>query len=213
MCRHHETVYACDCPPKQVFRKCSDQLAAESRDKTKNFKPLECPNYFREEDTVLPVKCNNCLVFEIHLQDSMGPKKPRAYVKRRISLDKDGNEIDRRVRPKSPDAGPSRPAPVRAPAPRQPAEERRWTEPHPNPLGFHPVSADEKAALSKFSKGKGVDREAHPNYPVAASSRAFTQPLVPVTHYSPPPRASTAKKGGKTIGGRVKDLLRKFEKD
>lgn len=92
MCRHSAVIHTCDCEPKTTFRKCVDQLEAESRSKKKDFKPLECPNYFRKPSVRVEGKCCNCLAFDLVIEQSFEPKQLYAYNRRRISLDRKGRE-------------------------------------------------------------------------------------------------------------------------
>ncbi|KAF7951262.1 hypothetical protein EAE96_006586 [Botrytis aclada] len=111
MCRHSAVIHTCDCEPKTTFRKCADQLKAESKSKKKDFKPLECPNYFREPSVRVDEKCCNCLAFDLVIEQSFEPKQPLAYHRRRISFDKKGRE---KGRPNNPAAQPSRAATLQA---------------------------------------------------------------------------------------------------
>ncbi|THV53753.1 hypothetical protein BGAL_0043g00400 [Botrytis galanthina] len=123
MCRHSAIIHTCDCEPKTTFRKCPDQLKAESKSKKKDFKPLECPNYFREPSVRVDAKCCNCLAFDLVIEQSFAPKQPLAYHRRRISLDKKGNE---KLRGKSSAAQPSRAATL------QPQPQLHQTPPPPS---------------------------------------------------------------------------------
>ena len=107
MCRHSAVNHTCGCEPKTTFRKCADQLKAESRSKKKDFKPLECPNYFREPIVRVERKCCNCSAFDLVIEQSFEPKQLCAYNRRRISLDRKGRE---KIRSKNPAAQPSRAA-------------------------------------------------------------------------------------------------------